>query len=395
MNIKIMTKNVDEVSLKQIEDITSSEAFEGSTIRIMPDVHAGKGSVVGFTAKNPKYLIPNVIGVDIGCGVLVANLGKIEIDFEKLDKVINEKIPHGFAVREGDLIDPKMIEIASHLINSLNCHKYLSDIDRLANSLGTLGGGNHFIEIDEDDEDNKYLIIHTGSRNLGLQVANHYQEKAIKYQEQKRNIIPQTIEQLKKEGREKEIQSTIAELRKNIPTFNKDLAYLSEEDAKDYLKDLETSQIFAQANRSAILKTIVKEMGWETKEIFESIHNYYDKKDNTIRKGAIKANKGEKVIIPLNMRDGCIIALGKGNKDWNNSAPHGAGRIMSRNEARALLDLEDFEKTMEGIYSTSVNKDTIDEAPFAYKNSKDIINDITETVQIIKLLKPLYNFKSH
>ncbi|NMA05512.1 MAG: RtcB family protein [Acholeplasmataceae bacterium] len=387
MNVKIFTDNIDEVSLEQVNHLRMSKAFEGATIRIMPDVHAGKGSVVGFTSRYTKHIIPNVIGVDIGCGVAVVELGKIDIDYKKLDNFIRANIPHGFSVREYALRD--------FHIDELRCYQEIVNPNRILRSLGTLGGGNHFIEIDEDDEQNKYLIIHSGSRNLGKQVADYYQWKAVQYQKSLRVNIQDVIDKLKREGRQQEIEEHIVSIKKEQEIdIDYNLAYLSEEDEKDYLHDMRIAQEFAVENRKEIAKLVVRGMGWKKLSYFETVHNYYNFNDNIIRKGAISAYKGEKVIIPLNMRDGCIIALGKGNEDWNYSAPHGAGRIMSRNEAKKLINLKDFQETMEGIYSTSINESTLDEAPFAYKDSGEIIKNITDTVKIIKLLKPVYNFKA-
>lgn len=387
MDIKIMTEDIEEAAIKQVKTLSETSAFKGSRIRIMPDVHAGKGSVVGFTAKDPTHIIPNVIGVDIGCAMLTIELGKVDIDLKELDAVIHEHIPSGFNVHE----EP----CTTFPFNKLKMHSQLKNIDHLACSLGTLGGGNHFIELDIDDLGNKYLVIHTGSRNLGQQVANHYQKKAIAYQKAKKLDIPAIIEKLKSENRHSEIEAAILDAKSKQIIINEDLAHLSEEDSLDYLHDMRLTQEYSSKNRRLTADIILDKMQLKELGSFETMHNYYSFTDNTIRKGAISANKGEIVLIPLNMKEGCIIAEGLGNADWNNSAPHGAGRRLSRNKARATLDFEAFEQSMEGIYTTSVTPSTLDEAPLAYKDFNTILELIPDTVRVIKRIKPIYNFKAH
>lgn len=395
-NLKIFTNNIEQSAKDQIDLLLEQEAFKNCKIRIMPDVHAGAGCVIGFTGDLGDKVIPNIVGVDIGCGMLCVNLGNIDIDLEKLDKVIRKYVPSGMNVHKIP------IKSSSYYLLELKCKNDLKNKDNwLEKSLGTLGGGNHFIEIDVDDEDNKYLVIHTGSRNLGKQVAEIYQIKAIEYCSYKKEMqedINNMIKEYKEQGREKEIQQTLIEIHKKYEgktKLPKDLCYLEGKYKEDYLHDMKICQEFAKHNRKYIASIILEKMNIIEKDFFQCIHNYIDFKDNIVRKGAISARKGERVIIPMNMRDGCIIGIGKGNEDWNYSAPHGAGRTMSRNIARQTLNVEDYKKSMNGIYSTSVNEETIDEAPMVYKPMEEIIEHIKDTVEIEKILKPIYNFKAN
>lgn len=387
MNIKIFTNNIEGKAQNQVYELAKLEPFKDSKIRIMPDVHAGAGCVIGFTADLGDKVIPNVVGVDIGCGMLTVELGKIDIDLEKLDKVINENIPSGFEVHEYEQSMPfNLVE--------LDCFNQLKNISHLKKSIGTLGGGNHFIEVDVDDEGNKYLIVHSGSRNLGHQVATYYQRLAIKQhnevsQEQRKRVI----DRLKKEGRQNDIQVELKKLKPS-KTLPKQLCYLEGELRDSYLYDMVMCQVFASNNRMAIASTILENMRLEGGNFFQTEHNYVGS-DNIIRKGAISAYKDEIVLIPINMRDGCIVAKGKGNEDWNNSAPHGAGRIMARGEAKRRLDINEFKDTMKDIYSTSVVESTLDESPMAYKPMEEILSNIKDTVEILKIIKPIYNFKAH
>jgi len=394
-DLKIFTDNIDEIALKQIDELLEQEAFKNSKVRIMPDVHAGKGCVIGFTGNLGDKVIPNIVGVDIGCGLYCANLGKIEIDYEKLDKFINENIPSGMNVND------RVIEDFD--IKQLYCYDDLKHYSWIKKSVGSLGGGNHFIEIDKDDEDNKYLVIHTGSRNLGSQVAELYQDLADKiinhgyndYLNKKQEVI-KTYKEL---GKQKEIQSTLSELQKEFEKdkniIPKDLAYLEGKERDNYLHDMKLCQEFAILNRHTIAQTIGKYMNFNIKDSFESVHNYISFEDNIVRKGAISAKKGEKVIIPINMKDGCILGYGKGNEDWNNSAPHGAGRIMSRKQAKERITMDEYIKSMEKVYTTSVNEYTIDEAPFVYKTLDEILSHIGDTVEVERIIKPVYNFKAN
>ncbi len=367
----------------------------------MPDVHAGAGCVIGFTGNLGDKVIPNIVGVDIGCGMLCVELGNIELDLEKLDTIIHKFIPSGFEVH-------KERKIKFDKLQQLKCYRELKDTKRLERSIGTLGGGNHFIEVDIDNDNNKYLVIHTGSRNLGKQVAEYYQELANQlcnynlgeYKEKKQELI----KEYKEQGKRQCIQSALEELKKEYQVSKnkipKDLAYLDGKYREDYLYDMKICQEFAILNRMSIAKTILCHL-WNRMEVdsrnwdsFETIHNYISFEDNIVRKGAISARKGEKVLIPMNMRDGCIIGIGKGNDDWNQSAPHGAGRIMSRMQAKKTFKIEEFKNSMKEIYTTSVNESTLDEAPMVYKPMQEIIDCIGDTVEIIKIIKPIYNFKA-
>lgn len=393
-NLKIFTDNVEQEALEQINTLLEQEAFKNCKVRIMPDVHAGKGCVIGFTADLRNKVIPNIVGVDIACGMLTVELGNIHIDFDKLDKAIRKRVPSGREVHEGRIVKFKQLQ-------NLHCYRQLKDAKRLERSIGTLGGGNHFIEIDIDDDNNKYLIIHTGSRALGKQVAEYYQNLAIELMQGKDKLYEmqnKLIKEYKEQGRRKEIQEAIKELHKkynpnplNIP---KELCYLTGKYRQMYLDDMVICQEFASLNRWTIAESILDEMKWNIIGGFETIHNYIDLESNIVRKGAISAKDKERVLIPINMRDGCIIGYGKGNEDWNCSAPHGAGRIMSRNKAKEIVSLEEFEKSMDGIYTTSVNKSTIDESPMVYKTMNEIVENIEDTVYIYKIIKPIYNFKA-
>ena len=393
-NLKIFTDNIDEKAVNQIDLLLEQEAFKNSKIRIMPDVHAGKGCVIGFTGDLGDKVIPNIVGVDIGCGMFCANLGKVEIDFKKLDEFINNSIPSGMNVND--------TKIADFDLKQLYCYDDLIHNQWIENSIGSLGGGNHFIEVDVADDGDKYLVIHSGSRNLGVQVANYYQDLAdkicnhdlLEYYRRKDEVL-KTYKEL---GKEQEIQETLVLLKKEMEeNKNKipyELAYLEGEQREAYLHDMKLCQEFAVLNRYTMAKRIAEYMGWSISNYFESVHNYISFEDNIVRKGAISAKKGEQVIIPINMRDGCIIGKGTGNLDWNNSAPHGAGRVMSRTKAMEIIDLEEYKKSMANIYTTSVTEETKDEAPFAYKSIEEILEHIIPTVEVTKIIKPVYNFKA-
>ncbi len=388
-DLKIFTDNIEPVAINQIYNLISMPPFDYSKVRIMPDVHLGSGCVVGFTATLEDKVIPNVIGVDIGCGMLTVNLGKIEIDYKAVDDFIRAKIPAGSDLNK-DYDDLEYVK-------KLYCYNELNDKDRIYRSLGTLGGGNHFIEIDRDDEGNAYLVIHTGSRNFGLQVAKLYQQKAVtackvtapeKYEN--------SYEFLKKLGKDARVPESIMYsikengIRSKIPS---EFCYFLGDECDAYLHDMGLCQRFASDNRAKIAEKILKFLGIRKAESFETMHNYIDE-ERIIRKGAISAKEGQKVIIPMNMRDGCLIATGKGNPDWNFSAPHGAGRLVGRGEARELFTQEEYVREMEGIYTTSVNESTIDESPMAYKPMDEIVRLISPTVDIEKIIKPVYNFKA-
>lgn len=399
-NLKIFTNNIEEEAVKQISLLLEQEPFKDCKVRIMPDVHAGKGCVIGFTADLGNKVIPNIVGVDIGCGMLCVELGNIDIDLEKFDKIVNDYIPAGRNIRAVKLTDFEEIK-------DLYCLRELKETNKFNRAIGTLGGGNHFIELNIDDEGNKYLVIHTGSRNMGKQVAEYYQNLAIELCSGKEEMYQkkeEIIKTYKEQGRKQDISKALKELEKqykeNQPDLPKELCYLEGKYRDMYLHDMRICQEYAYCNRVNIAHEIIKnyfskeEYGKFEWKMFETIHNYINFKDNIVRKGAIRANKGERVIIPINMRDGSIIAIGKGNEDWNNSAPHGAGRIMSRMKAKETFKLDEFKKSMEGIYTTSVVEETIDEAPFAYKPMQEIIDNIKDTVEIEKIIKPIYNFKA-
>ena len=394
-NLKIFTDNIESEAINQIKLLLKQEPFKDCKVRIMPDVHTGKGCVIGFTADLGDKVIPNIVGVDIGCGMLCVELGKIDLNLEKLDKVINEKIPAGRNIREHKLSNFDKIK-------DLYCLRELKESNKFERAIGTLGSGNHFIEIDVDDEYNKYLVIHSGSRNMGNQVANYYQNLAIELCSGKEEMFErkeEIIRTYKQQGEKNEIQKALKELEKeyknNKPKLPNDLCYLEGKYREMYLHDMKICQEYASLNRSYIVREILKNIGLEIyQKHFETIHNYINFEDNIVRKGAIRANKGERVLIPINMRDGSIIAVGKGNEDWNNSAPHGAGRIMSRSKAKEVVNLEDFKESMKDVYSTSVVEGTIDEAPQVYKPMQEIIDNIKDTVAIEKIIKPIYNFKA-
>ncbi len=383
---------IEDEAIEQIRRMCDCDFTAGSKVRIMPDVHAGKGCTIGTTMTVIDKAVPNVVGVDIGCGMYTVNLGNIDIDFEKIDEACHY-VPSGMNVWQG--------RVEQFDLQRLRCFRELKDSKRLERSLGTLGGGNHFIEIDKAEDGTKYLIIHTGSRNLGKQVADIYQKLAIElnrgmedYFEQRDEII----RTYKEQGRRSEIQAAleaIAWKKVNGPTsIPEDLCYLYGTYFEDYLADVEICQQFAKRNRELIAEVILNRCGLNAIDAFHTIHNYIDTDEMILRKGAIAAHKGEKVLIPINMRDGSVLAVGKGNPEWNYSAPHGAGRVMSRTGARKALSLDEYKKQMEGIYTTSVNEDTLDEAPMAYKSLNDIIDVIGESVDVIEVLKPIYNFKA-
>lgn len=394
-NLKIFASNIEQKALDQINLLMEQDAYKDCKVRIMPDVHAGAGCVIGFTANLGDKITPDLIGLDIGCGMTWYNTGLKKIDFEKLDNFIRTNIPSGMNVNETEYTVPVDIE-------DLYCYNKLRNPNRyLQKSLCSLGGGNHFIEIDKAENGDLYIVIHSGSRNLGKQVCEIYQEKAIKncsFEKEMEAERKQIIADLKSKGEQTKIEQALIDLKNKYygkTKLPKDLCYIEGQDRDDYLHDMKLCQLWATFNRYYMLSQICLFLGINVNqcEINETIHNYIDDK-NMARKGAIRANKDEIVLIPINMRDGCIIGRGKGNEDWNCSAPHGAGRIMSRNEAREKLKLENYAKSMNGIYTTSVCEETIDEAPMAYKPMQEIIDNIKDTVEIIKIIKPVYNFKS-
>lgn len=388
-DLKIFTENVEPTAVNQIYNLLSQPPFADSKVRIMPDVHYGSGCVVGFTATLGNRVIPNVIGVDIGCGMLTVCLGKADIDLEELDGFIHRSIPAGSSLRKsyGDM----------DFIKDLYCYGELRDLDRIYCSLGTLGGGNHFIELDRDEEDNKYLVIHTGSRNLGLQVAKLYQQKATLACKNAAEATKKEVhDRLAAQGRMAEIPDELVKITARFAKRTKtppEYCYFEGEETQGYMHDMRMCQDFASRNRRKIADDIMKHFGIAKAEAFETLHNFIDD-EGIVRKGAIPAHKGRKVLIPMNMRDGCLVATGKGNPDWNFSAPHGAGRLVSRGEAKELFTVEEYKQAMEGIYTTSADISTIDESPMAYKPMDEIVKLIEPTVEINKIIKPVYNFKA-
>ncbi len=383
---------VEDEAIEQIRRMCDYPLTEGSRIRIMPDVHAGAGCTIGTTMTIIDKAVPNVVGVDIGCGMYTVRLEEKEIDFEKLDAAAHY-IPSGHNVWEG--------RIERFDLTGLRCYRSLKDARRLERSLGTLGGGNHFIEADKAADGTLYLVIHSGSRNLGKQVAEIYQRLAVdldkgigEYLEARDEII----RTYKEQGRKSEIQAALKALKwkkeMQEPETPADLCWLYGKYLEDYLHDVEICQSFARRNRERMAEILLERAGLTPAESFHTIHNYIDTREMILRKGAIAAHEGEKVLIPINMRDGSVLAVGKGNPEWNWSAPHGAGRIMSRTAARNGLSLEEYRETMKDVYTTSVNENTLDEAPMAYKSLADIIDVIRDSVDVVEVLKPVYNFKA-
>ena len=383
---------IEDEAREQIKRMCDYELTRGSKIRIMPDVHAGAGCTIGTTMTITDKVCANLVGVDIGCGMLTSKLKDKIIDFPTLDEACHY-IPSGFNVWDGR---QKRFDLTR-----LKCFRNLRDTKRLERSLGTLGGGNHFVELDKSSSGEYYLIIHSGSRNLGKQVAEYYQNLAMELHQGKEKYLKtreELIRTYKEQGRRQEIQGALKELiwQKHKSDIPDDLAYLYGEYMNDYLHDIVICQEFADESRKLMAEIIVKHCRYTVEEQFSTIHNYINVDEMILRKGAISARKGEKVLIPMNMRDGCIIGIGKGVEEWNYSAPHGAGRIMSRKAAREKLSMDEYKKTMEnnGIYTTSVNEGTLDEAPMAYKSIDNILEDVKDTADILEIIKPVYNFKA-
>ncbi len=387
---KVFTDAADASAVSQIQELCNQPFVEGAQIRIMPDVHAGKGCTIGTTMTITDKVVPNLVGVDIGCGMETTVLKETHIEPQKLDKLIRNEIPSGFAVRNTP-------------------HRYMADIDlgelycfshihalHAEKSLGTLGGGNHFIEVDKGGDGTLYLVIHSGSRHLGVEVANWYQQEAYRrLNGSDEGSQKALIARLKAEGKERQIQSEIKKLkatkRTAVPAH---LAYCEGELFEQYLHDMAIVQRFALRNRQAMTDVIVKGMHWHVKEQFTTIHNYIDLEHNILRKGAVSAQAGEILLIPMNMRDGSLICRGKGNPDWNCSAPHGAGRLMSRSAAKEQCSIQEYKAQMQGIYTTSVGMDTLDECPMAYKPMDEIMRHLGDTAEVLEVIKPIYNFKA-
>lgn len=389
-NAKIFTDVVDSTSIAQVLELCNQEFTAGSHIRMMPDIHAGAGCTIGTTMTITDKVVPNLVGVDIGCGMETVRIREKSVNFQKLDQVIHERIPSGFAIRD------KTHDYLNKInLNELCCISHVK-MSRAEKSIGTLGGGNHFIEMDKDDDENLYLVIHSGSRHLGVEVANYYQEegyKALNHADD--TAIKELVSRMKAEGREKQIEKEIKRV-KNLKQTNipKSLAFVSGELFEQYIHDMKIVQHYAMLNRQAMVDEIVRAMGFHVEEQFTTVHNYIDTEAMILRKGAVSAKAGEKLLIPINMRDGSLICVGKGNEDWNLSAPHGAGRLMSRAEAKRSFTVSEFEKQMAEVYTTSVNKSTLDECPMAYKNMQDILNNIGPTAEVVKIIRPIYNFKA-
>jgi RNA-splicing ligase RtcB len=395
---KVYATTVEDECVSQIYGFMNSPVVEGCNIAIMPDTHAGKGSCIGFTQminkENPR-VNPNMVGVDIGCGMLVlkisAEAGKILFNkpgLEKFDKIMHTKVPSGMAHRKTLHKFAKDFTEIKNLIAD-------ADYDKELFAMGSLGGGNHFVEIDTDEKGDYYIVIHSGSRHLGIAVAKYWENKAVEYHKNNSKLKNDLINKLKREGREKDIQAEIAK----IPTVivSKDLSYLEGADVDGYLHDMKICQEFARLNREAMLDVLVEEMGIKKRHILDkfcTIHNYIDIENGILRKGAISLQKDESAIIPINMEYGSLIVTGKGNPDWNFSGPHGAGRLMSRSKAKETLKMEDFKNAMKDIYTTSVCVSTIDEAPMAYKSADEILENIKENAEVISVIKPIYNFKA-
>lgn len=388
----IFTDIVEDAAISQIELLCNQEFVKDSKIRIMPDVHSGAGCTIGTTMTIKDKVVPNLVGVDIGCGMEIVKLKNKHIELQQLDKLIYNKIPSGFDIRETSHKYSKEIDLLN-LRCILNANINIIKAER---SIGTLGGGNHFIEANKDSENNIYIVIHSGSRHLGLEVANYYQNEGFKaLNGSSKQDIDKLILELKSQGKQKEIQSTLKHLKQTFKTdIPKSLAYVSDDLFDDYIHDMKLVQKFAELNRKAMMNEIVKGMKLDVVEQFTTIHNYIDTDNMILRKGAVSAQTNQKLLIPINMRDGSLICIGKGNRNWNYSAPHGAGRLMSRTKAKNSFTVSEFKKQMKGIYSTSINKDTLDECPMAYKNIDDIVNNIKDTVEILDIIKPIYNFKA-
>lgn len=382
----VFTDNIDVTAVGQIIELCNQKVFAGSDIRIMPDVHAGKGCVIGLVMSNVKdRVVPNLVGVDIGCGVTVGKLGTNKIDFDQLDSVIRHNVPNGNQVHSKERFVFKKLE-------DLHCFKHIN-VDRARKSVGSLGGGNHFIEVAKDGDDH-FLLIHSGSRYLGKQVAEYYQQLAVESCRAHNGELEAVINELKTAGRQQEIEKAVKAIKQGN-RITKGLEHLSGQLAADYMHDLRIAQEYAALNRQSIAKIISVGMRFDWTPVCDTIHNYVDE-NNTLRKGAVAAEAGQYLVVPMNMRDGTLLCTGKSNETWLNSAPHGAGRLMSRGQAKEMVSLDEFKASMTDVWSTSVKQETIDESPMAYKPMDEIIGSIAgETVEIKKVLKPAYNFKAN
>ena len=387
---RIFTDVADSASIAQVQQLCDQEFAAGSRIRLMPDIHAGAGCTIGTTMTITDKVVPNLVGVDIGCGMETIRIREKRLELQKLDRLIREKIPSGFSIRE------KAHRYFSQInLNELCCARH-ADLPRAERSIGTLGGGNHFIEADRDDEGNLYIVVHSGSRHLGVEVAGYYQEAGYRMLNRADDASAEAlIARMKAEGRRKEIQKELKKLKNQKRTsIPKALAYVSGELFEQYIHDMKIVQHFAMLNRQAMMDEIVGGMKLHVEEQFTTIHNYIDTDAMILRKGAVSARAGERLLIPINMRDGSLLCVGRGNEDWNCSAPHGAGRLMSRADARQSFTVSEFKKQMAGIYTTSVSRATLDECPMAYKGMQDILDNIGPTAEVVKIIRPIYNFKA-
>lgn len=391
---KVFTNVFEEMAEAQIQTLCNQEFVKGSKICIMPDVHAGAGCTIGTTMTIKDKIVSNLVGVDISCGVTVAELSTGNLDLQVVDDVIRSNIPAGMNIRDIPLKQAETIPLID-----LKCASHVN-LDRAKKSIGTLGGGNHFCEVDKDDDGKYYLVVHTGSRNLGKQVAEYYQNEAWKQLTSKaNNCLKNLIDALKADGKESEISDALKNAKRDMADIPKPLAYAEGELFDDYIHDMRILQEYATLNRNMIVSEIIdgyakNKFKIDVVDMFTTTHNYIDTENMILRKGAVSAQKGEKLIIPINMRDGSLICVGKGNPEWNYSAPHGAGRLFSRGATKKRFSLDDYKKSMDGIYTTSVSEETLDECPMAYKKMSDIVDNIRETVNIIKTIKPVYNFKA-
>ena len=384
---KIFTDNCEAEAISQIYKILNSIVAKDSHIRIMPDVHAGAGCVIGTTMKITDKVVPYFIGVDIGCGMLVQMLKDTHIELGKLDKVIHQNVPAGFNIHQ------KAHRWANDTrVNELKCKDHLPNMHKFPLAVGTLGGGNHFCEINKDETGQLFLVIHTGSRNLGKQVADYYQNEAYLQMKSNANNASEIIAQLQHLGKEQDIERVL----KTLPKVNieKSMAYCEGQLMDDYLHDMAIAQEYASLNRKAIADIIQCGMRWKVENEFETIHNYIDMSTMILRKGAVRAEKGEILIVPMNMSYGSIIAVGLGNDEWNQSCAHGAGRKMSRKAAKESVSMDDYRKSMDGIYTTCVTKETIDESPMAYKNPEEVLENLKDTIEVVNRIVPVYNFKA-
>ena len=387
----VFTDNIENTAHEQLEAVCNAPYLADCKVRVMPDVHAGKGCTIGTTMTIHGKVVPNMVGVDIGCGMYTVKLEDKSIDFNELDATIRKHIPSGRAVRSdvhqfAEQVDLNKLQMAS-----------MCDIDRAYRSIGSLGGGNHFIEVDKDNDGHLYLVIHSGSRHLGVQVADYYQDAAYwQLSGKKKQNINAVIAELKAQGRHKEISETVKKLKVELKESEipRDMAYVSGLLFDDYIHDMRITQHFAMLNRKAMADEIIRNMRLTVADEFTTIHNYIDTDAMILRKGAVSAREGEQLLIPINMRDGSLLCVGKGNPDWNQSAPHGAGRLMSRKKAKEKLDLGDYRDAMSGIFSTCINNGTLDEAPMAYKSMDAILKHIAPTVNVVKVIKPVFNFKA-